>query len=267
MEDMGRIEPCAVQSVTYSAMAEAARRTRATIFTLNMMHIRLLAQDREFRESYRIASLISLDSNCLNKYFLRGSMRVGTGSDFVRFLRATAALRDKSILIFGNISAAEARAVMPCRELAVMRPAFGFIRDSGAVAELVAAARAAAPDVILIAVGSPQSEKLALRLRRAGVGEASILCCGAALEFETGAQVRSPDLLKRGGAEWMWRLTRDPRRLGRRYLADAGFILSLFGQFRRLARSRTLALGDMLLEFRADPPGAPPASPPGSAPA
>lgn len=253
MAPLESLARCPVRSVTYQAMAEAVQQGQQTIFTLNMMHIRLLAQDEEFRECYRMASLVSLDSNCLNTYFLRGSMRVGTGSDFVHFLRTSAALRDKSLLLFGNMLPDEARRVMPCRELRVVQPPFGFIKDPAAVAALVGAADAAKPDVILVAVGSPQSEKLALALRRAGIAGASILCCGAALEFETGAQTRSPGLLRRGGGEWLWRLVREPRRLGHRYLADARFILSRSGEFRKLARSRTLPLGDLVLEFWPEP--------------
>ncbi|WP_162561194.1 WecB/TagA/CpsF family glycosyltransferase [Methylobacterium terrae] len=241
---------CVVRGLSFDALATALVRGRATVFTLNMMHMRLLSRDPEFRESYRRASIVTLDSNLLNTCFLRRRMTVATGSDLVQHLSAKNSLRDRSILVIGNVTREEAGAVMATRHLEVVRPPFGFIRDPAAVEAVIARVREAAPDVVFIAVGAPQSEMLALRLRRAGLLAPSILCCGAAFEFVLGKQTRSPVWLRRTGLEWAWRLASDPRRLAGRYASDAGFMLSMLGPLARLARSGAMKVGGLQLQFR-----------------
>ncbi|GJD50831.1 N-acetylglucosaminyldiphosphoundecaprenol N-acetyl-beta-D-mannosaminyltransferase [Methylobacterium crusticola] len=241
---------CIVRGLSFDALAQALARGRTSIFTLNLMHLRLLAQNPEFRESYREASIVTLDSNWLNTCFLRRRMTVAAGSDFVHFLGSRGALRDKSVLVVGNVTPADAARVMASRRLDVVRPPFGFIRDPAAVEDVIARCRALEPEVIFIAVGAPQSEMLALRMRRAGLAEASILCCGAAFEFELGVQRRSPVFLRRTGLEWVWRLATNPRRLAGRYASDAGFVLARLGQFAGLARSGRLRVGGLHLQFR-----------------
>ncbi|WP_053080606.1 WecB/TagA/CpsF family glycosyltransferase [Methylobacterium variabile] len=248
---------CVVRGLGFDALATALVRGRTTIFTLNMMHMRLLSRDPEFRESYRQATIVTLDSNLLNTCFLRRRMTVATGSDLVQHLAARAALRDRSVLVIGNVTAEEAGGVMPSRHLEVLRPPFGFIRDPAAVADVIDRVRALAPDVVFIAVGAPQSEMLALRLRRAGLAAPSILCCGAAFEFVLGKQSRSPVFLRRTGLEWAWRLASNPRRLAGRYASDAGFMLSILGPLTRLARSGALKVGGLQLQFRQEAGPAP----------
>ena len=45
-----------------------------------------------------------------------------------------------------------------------------------------------------------------------------VLCIGAALDFIAGTQDRAPSLARRTGMEWAWRMLREPRRLGPRYV-------------------------------------------------
>src|SRR5680860_1919292 len=46
------------------------------------------------------------------------------------------------------------------------------------------------------------------------------LAFGASAEFIVGEQARAPEWVRRARAEWLWRLTRDPKRLARRYLVE-----------------------------------------------
>lgn len=243
---------CVVRSVTHIQLAEEMSAGRATIFTLNMAHLHLLSGDHEFRETYCNATTITLDSNCLNRFFLGGRMTVATGSDFVRHLSSSGRLAGRSVLVIGNLSRDDAARLLPGSSVEVVRPPWGFIRDPLAVEALAEVCLRSDPDILFVAVGAPQSEKLALRLRRAGLSKASILCCGASFDFLLKTQSRSPDILQALGLEWLWRLVHDPRRLARRYLGDAAFLLSLFGQFWTLASTSRLRIGGLDLEFRDD---------------
>ena len=45
-----------------------------------------------------------------------------------------------------------------------------------------------------------------------------IICVGAAFDFHAGTVRQAPPVLQRAGLEWAYRLTREPRRLWRRYV-------------------------------------------------
>ncbi len=132
---------CVVRGLSFDALATALGRGRTSVFTLNMMHMRLLAREPEFRESYRQASIVTLDSNLLNTCFLRRRMTVATGSDLVQHLSHRRTFRDRSVLVIGNVTVEEAASVMASRRLEVFRPPFGFIHDPAAVDAVIARVR------------------------------------------------------------------------------------------------------------------------------
>ena len=78
----------------------------------------------------------------------------------------------------------------------------------------------------LLAVGSPVQEQLAAAIQAGGATGIG-LCVGAALDFWTGRTPRAPPWLRRLGLEWLFRLWREPRRLGRRYLVDDWAVVRL----------------------------------------
>ena len=43
---------------------------------------------------------------------------------------------------------------------------------------------------------------------------------GAAFDFHTGLKKQAPKWMQRSGMEWFYRLTSEPRRLGKRYLIN-----------------------------------------------
>lgn len=106
-------------------------------------------------------------------------------------------------------------------------------RDETAVDAL----RAAAPDVLLVGMGSPRQERWILDHRGALPGTV-MLQAGGTLDYYVGAQPRPPAALSRRGLGGLYRLLRDPRRLGRRYLIEPW---SLAGPLGRLIADRLRA--------------------------
>jgi len=76
--------------------------------------------------------------------------------------------------------------------------------------------QAASPDFVWVGLGAPKQEywveEARGRLRVAG-----ILAVGAAFDFHSGSKRRAPRWMQRTGTEWLFRLSREPRRLWRRY--------------------------------------------------
>lgn len=91
--------------------------------------------------------------------------------------------------------------------------------DAGASARLASAIRATAPTVLVVGLGKPRQEQW---IDEVGphTGAEVLLPFGAAADFLAGTVSRAPSAWQRAGAEWLYRLLQEPRRLGRRYLVQ-----------------------------------------------
>jgi N-acetylglucosaminyldiphosphoundecaprenol N-acetyl-beta-D-mannosaminyltransferase len=89
----------------------------------------------------------------------------------------------------------------------------------GGGAALAADVAATAPDLLVVSLGKPRQETW-LRGHFTSTGAAVGLAFGSAVDYVAGTARRPPAWAQRAGAEWLVRLARDPRRLGRRYLVQ-----------------------------------------------
>lgn len=79
----------------------------------------------------------------------------------------------------------------------------GRLRESGAT-------------MVWVGLGTPKQDFVARDLAREL--SAVILAVGAAFDFLAGNKPQAPRWMQRSGTEWAYRLAREPRRLGRRYM-------------------------------------------------
>ncbi|MDR3278693.1 MAG: WecB/TagA/CpsF family glycosyltransferase, partial [Oscillospiraceae bacterium] len=71
-----------------------------------------------------------------------------------------------------------------------------------------------APDLLLVCLGAPKQETW--MAENAGRLNARLgACLGGALDVFAGVVPRAPERWRRLGLEWLYRLLREPRRLGR----------------------------------------------------
>lgn len=98
----------------------------------------------------------------------------------------------------------------------------GFFDDDAAMIERL---RAATPDLVLVAMGSPRQEIFARQALDAGV-QAVFIGCGGAFNILAGTVRRAPVAWQRAHLEWFYRLLQDPRRW-QRVLGLAPFFLRL----------------------------------------
>lgn len=91
-----------------------------------------------------------------------------------------------------------------------------------------------APDLALLALGSPKQESLA-RLWRRDLGRTLVIGCGGALDILAGRVTRAPRFVVDNGLEWLYRLLQDPRRFRRQIvLPVAAWNVFVEGARRRL---------------------------------
>jgi N-acetylglucosaminyldiphosphoundecaprenol N-acetyl-beta-D-mannosaminyltransferase len=81
---------------------------------------------------------------------------------------------------------------------------------------VVAQINGSGADVVWVGTGQPKQEKWMAQMRDSL--EAPILVgVGAAFDFHAGIVPQAPSWMQRAGLEWVFRLSREPRRLWRRY--------------------------------------------------
>jgi len=199
------------------------------IVTPNTDYIRRCVGQPDFHSLVVSADLIVADGMPL----IWASRVAGTplpervaGSNLISSLSADAARRGRSIFLVGGAEGAAdgaAKVLMgrspELRIVGVVVPSFGFENDPAEVERLESALAAAAPDIVFVGLGSPKTEKLIDRLRHRLPG-AWFMGVGISFSFLNGDVPRAPVWMRRTGTEWLHRLSREPRRLARRYLME-----------------------------------------------
>ena len=89
----------------------------------------------------------------------------------------------------------------------------GYFEDGEAVLQAVSYA---APDMVLVCLGSPRQELwMAQNARGAELPPCLMMGLGGSLDVLAGDVSRAPESWRRAGLEWLYRLLHDPRRLKR----------------------------------------------------
>jgi N-acetylglucosaminyldiphosphoundecaprenol N-acetyl-beta-D-mannosaminyltransferase len=88
------------------------------------------------------------------------------------------------------------------------------------------------PQYVIIGIGFPKQEWLGLAihntLKEQAIPSPLFLCLGASAEFFIGIKKRAPLFLQKVGLEWLYRLLQEPKRMWRRYILGAIFLLRLY---------------------------------------
>jgi hypothetical protein len=100
--------------------------------------------------------------------------------------------------------------------------AHGFL-DTASYVRLAAAHR---PAIIVLGMGMPRQEEVAVALRAAVGFSCLIVCGGAIIDFLGNKTSRAPLWVRRAGFEWLFRLALEPRRLFRRYVVGNPLFLA-----------------------------------------
>jgi N-acetylglucosaminyldiphosphoundecaprenol N-acetyl-beta-D-mannosaminyltransferase len=209
-----------------------------SVFTPNVDHVVQAEENREFRSAYDGASLSLADGVPI----LWAARLLGcplpekvSGSDLVLPLMERAARRRYRVYLLGAGPGVADKAARQFRAMgvnvcgldgAIVRDPHNGIERAPILERL----RAAAPDLVLVALGAPKQE-LFIHESREYLGRAVAIAVGAALDFVTGTVKRAPRWMSRSGLEWLYRLGCEPRRLWRRYLVrDPKFALVVWRQ-------------------------------------
>jgi N-acetylglucosaminyldiphosphoundecaprenol N-acetyl-beta-D-mannosaminyltransferase len=197
------------------------------VFTPNVDHVIVADENARMRAAYERVSLSLVDGMPL----LWASRLLGeplpekvSGSDFVMPLLERAAARAWRVYFLGGAPGVAALARERLREqlpgldvVGIDAPRIEVDAPPEEREAVLASVRAARPDVVLVALGAPKQE-IWIDGAREALRPAVLLGIGASLDFIAGTVTRAPRWMSETGLEWLYRLSREPRRLWRRYL-------------------------------------------------
>jgi N-acetylglucosaminyldiphosphoundecaprenol N-acetyl-beta-D-mannosaminyltransferase len=226
-----------ITAVTTQQAAEqivrwAQDRQPATVHLCNTYTLSLLGNDSRLKEALLLSSM-NLPDGAPVAYFgkklgLRGPVR---GPSLLREVAYAGLDVDCRHYFYGGAPGvaeqlAEAlQGFAPGLSVAgVESPAFGVPTDSALAASGERMRRAGA-NVVWVGLGTPRQDYVVAAL--ADASQAVVVPVGAAFDFLTGRIAEAPSFLHGSGFEWLHRLTREPRRLWRRYLFGGVRFLAL----------------------------------------
>jgi exopolysaccharide biosynthesis WecB/TagA/CpsF family protein len=218
------------------------------VVTPNVDHLIRHYQDTQFRSLYAQATYVLLDSRFLAHTMAlvkRQVLRVCLGSDLTTaVLESVIKPLDAAVLVGATAEQAQfLRERYSLKALRHIDPPMNFIHDPAAVEACLQQIESMGSfRFCFLAIGSPQQEIIAQKLKERGKVRGLALCIGAAINFLTGIEQRAPRWMQEAGLEWLYRLTRNPRRLWKRYLVRGPKIFLLLPRIElRVRRSAALA--------------------------
>jgi len=221
---------------------------RGYIVTPNVDHLVLYREHEAFRTACDEAALRLADGMPIvwaSRMLGRPLRARVAGSDLFPMLCQMAAARAHPVFLLGGAAgvaeraAAQLTARFPGLRIAVIyAPPAQFEPEGEAAAAAVRAVNTARPALLFVALGTPKQE-LWVHRHWSRLDADVVVCCGAALDFVAGVQIRAPVWMQRAGLEWLWRLARDPGRLWKRYLVRDAAFLGIFLKEWWSVRSRT----------------------------
>ena len=208
-------------------------RTVRICVTPNIDHFMRLTIDNSFASAYSSADYIFCDSRVAAKlYFLRHGMHINVmpGSDLTKYIFDSKDFSHKSFCIIGStdVCLQNFKSLYSHIKISSYSPPYGFIKSNDEILKILNFIDENSNlDYIFLALGSPQQEILASKIKKifGRHRNFTIFCIGASIDFLSGEQTRAPLFLQKMGMEWFFRLLTNPIRLAPRYFSNFIWLL------------------------------------------
>ncbi len=194
------------------------RRCGAYVVTPNPEIVLLCRENSEMSRAVEEAPLVIADGVGV----IYGAKILGTplkeklpGIDFSCGLMRRMAERGQSVFLFGakpgvaDTAAEEIKKLFPGIKIAGTND--GYFTDDGPIVEKINAAR---PDLLLVCLGAPKQE-LWMRSHAGSLDAGLMIGAGGSMDVFAGTVQRAPEGWQKAGLEWLYRLIKEPRRIGR----------------------------------------------------
>jgi exopolysaccharide biosynthesis WecB/TagA/CpsF family protein len=217
----------------------AARGGRSLLVAATSVHgVTIAASDPTFRDQLNAFDIVTPDGQPVRwglnlLHGARLSDRV-YGPTLMLRVCESAADNDLSVYFYGSTPAvlerlgASLAARCPGLRIAGFRsPPFRPMTPEEDAADAQAILDSGA-NIVFVGLGCPRQERWAFSQRERL--PMPILCVGAAFDFHAGTLAQAPSWMQRRGLEWVFRLSKEPRRLWRRYARAVPLFVFLLGR-------------------------------------
>ncbi len=229
--ELGRlsVHPVTLDGAVDHIMAMIDAKLGGFVVTPNVDHVCLVERNDELRSIYARADLVLTDGKPL--VWLARALKTPvpekvSGSDVTVPLLQALRAAGGSVYLMGatedvcrSLTRKLEDLVPGLRIAGTSSPLFDPDGDDSDFVDALDAACATSPDLLLLALGSPKQE-FALGRYADRYRPVVAMGVGATFDFLVGKQQRAPQWMSEAGLEWAYRLTRNPKRLWRRYLVD-----------------------------------------------
>lgn len=206
------------------------------VVTPNVDHIVKLENDTEFQEVYKEADLILTDGMPLiwiSKFKGTRIKEKVSGSDMFPKVCELAAEKGYKVFLLGAAEGVAATAAKNLQDkykglniVGTYSPSYGFEKNEYEIEEIIKKINKVKPDILAVGLGAPKQEKFLYKYRNQ-LNVPISLAIGASIDFEAGNIERAPKWMQNIGAEWFYRLLKEPKRMFKRYLIDDLNILKI----------------------------------------
>ncbi len=206
------------------------------VVTPNVDHICVASEHAAFADAHRSASLSTVDGTPL--MWLASACRTPlpekiSGSDLMMPVMTRAAAEGLSVAFFGGTPDASAAAakvaqakIPTLRIVSRVWPRYSPGTRTNELDIAVSETREQSPDVVFVAMGTPNQE-LFMHEYRDAFAPGVLIGIGAGLDFLAGTKSRSPLWVSKAGLEWVYRLVQEPKRMASRYLVRDRAIIGI----------------------------------------
>jgi N-acetylglucosaminyldiphosphoundecaprenol N-acetyl-beta-D-mannosaminyltransferase len=219
-----------LESITHQIIHN--KLTNKILATPNVDHVVRYNRDKEFKEEYDNIDVFINDSRILkllSKFFMNKLSNVVPGSDLTKNLFDRLSYSQHSAICIIGAEKYDIDKIKDTYKLIHINhyaPSFGFITNEHEILDIIKYCQSLPESIYFLAVGSPQQEVLANRLKQSNI-KGTFLCVGASILFLSGREKRAPIVFQQLHLEWFYRLVQSPKRLWRRYLIVGPYIFKI----------------------------------------
>jgi N-acetylglucosaminyldiphosphoundecaprenol N-acetyl-beta-D-mannosaminyltransferase len=199
----------------------------AIVACANLHSMATATRDPEFAAALRAATFVTADGAPVRAAGRMLGEPVGprvTGYDVFEQVMARLDKRDGRALFVGSLPPVldriVANAARDYRHVSVdtLSPPFGDL-SGGPTDQILARVAVFRPDVVFVGLSAPKQEIWATQ-NAGAIRAGAVICIGAVFDYYAGTLRRAPPLIRRIGAEWLYRLAQEPRRVWRKYFVS-----------------------------------------------
>lgn len=218
------------------------KKRKIYVVTPNVDHIVRLEKDNEFRLVYDNADLVLTDGMPLiwiSKLLRNPIKEKVSGADLLPKVCELSSKKGYKIFFLGAAPGIAEKAAQNLRNkfnglniCGCYSPEFGFENDEVEVENIIKMINKEEPDILALGLGTPKQEKFIYKYKdKINVG--ITLNIGAAIDFQAGHIKRAPRWMQNCGLEWFYRLSKEPKRMFKRYIIDDMKIIGIVFKYRK----------------------------------